>query len=146
MSRITRQINIISRCQGLFRASRLHGHEICPYNNYVFPICRHPGLSQEQIARRVYLDKYNVTRHLARLEKMGYVERRPSEDDKRITLVFPTEKMLALLPEMRTVIDEWDSYLFESLSPMELAQFEATLLKITQRAKEYVNSKDVIEG
>ena len=32
------------------------------------------------------------------------------------------------------------------LEPEELEQFEATLLKITQRAKEYVNSKDVIEG
>lgn len=146
MSKITRQINIISRCQALFRAGRLRDSEICALNNYVIPICRNPGLSQEQLARRVYLDKYNVTRHLAKLEQMGYVDRSPSDSDKRITLVYPTEKMLALLPAIRQTIGEWDSYLFEGLEPEELEQFEATLLKITQRAQEYVNSKDVIEG
>ena len=146
MPSLMRYINIISRCQSLFRASQLRSNEICAYNNYILPICRNPGLSQEQIARRVYLDKYNVTRHLAKLEQMGYVERRPSDSDKRITLVFPTQKMLDLLPHMRQLIDEWDSYLFEGLSPQELEQFEATLLKITQRAQQYVNSKDVIEG
>ena len=146
MSRITRQITIISRCQSLFRASQLRENEICAYSNYILPICHTPGLSQEQIARRVYLDKYNVTRHLAKLEQMGYVERKPSPSDKRITLVFPTEKMLALLPQMKTIINEWDRYLFDGLSEEELEQFEATLLKITNRAKAYVNSKDVIEG
>lgn len=146
MSRITRQINIISRCQTLFRSSQLRENEICAYSNYILPICHTPGLSQEQIARRVYLDKYNVTRHLARLEQMGYVERKPNPGDRRITLVFPTEKMLALLPQMKTIINEWDSYLFDGLSEEELEQFEATLLKITNRAKAYVNSKDVIEG
>ena len=146
MSRITRQINIISRCQTLFRESQLRNSEICAYNNYVLPICHTPGLSQEQIARRVFLDKYNVTRHLAKLEQMGYIERKPSPSDKRITLVFPTEKMQALLPEVRKSIDEWDNYLFDGLSSEELEQFQATLLKITQRAKEYVNSKDVIDG
>ena len=146
MSKITRQINVISRCQSLFRSSRLRNHEIYPFNNYIFPICHTPGLSQEQVARRVYLDKYNVTRHLAKLEQMGYVERRPSESDKRIMLVFPTEKLRSLLPEMRSIITEWDTYLFEGLSQEELDQFDATLSKITQRAKEYVNSKDVIDG
>ena len=33
----------------------------------------------------------------------------------------------------------------EGLSEEEIAQFEATLLKIARRAKEYVNSKDEIE-
>ena len=56
------------------------------------------------------------------------------------------KKLLAMLPEVRQTISDWDSYLFEGLEPEELEQFEATLLKITQRAKEYVNSKDVIEG
>ena len=147
MSLTTRRINILSRCQNLFRSARLKDTGLtAPYYNYVLPICRTPGLSQEQLARRVYFDKYNVTRHLARLEQDGYVQRLPSQEDKRVMLVYPTEKMLALLPEVRRSITDWDEYLFDALTPEELAQFDAILEKITQRAQEYVDSKDVVDG
>ena len=146
MSLTTRRINILSRCQNLFRSARLKDTGLtAPYYNYVLPICRTPGLSQEQLARRVYFDKYNVTRHLARLEQDGYVQRLPGQEDKRVMLVYPTEKMLALLPEVRRSITDWDEYLFEALTPEELAQFDAILEKITQRAQEYVESKDVVD-
>ena len=146
MSKTTRNINLLSRCQNLYRTDRLRDSGLsAPYYNYVLPICHTPGLSQEQLARRLCINKYNVTRHLAQLEENGYVERRPSESDKRQTLVYPTQKMLDLLPEVRRGIQEWDDYLFDGLSPEELEQFDATLFKITQRAREYVNSKDVIE-
>ena len=147
MSLTTRRINILSRCQNLFRSARLKDTGLtAPYYNYVLPICRTPGLSQEQLARRVYFDKYNVTRHLSRLEQDGYVQRLPSQEDKRVMLVYPTEKMLALLPEVRRSITDWDEYLFDALTPEELAQFDAILEKITQRAQEYVDSKDVVDG
>lgn len=147
MSQITRQLSILARCQLMYRANRLRESGLLPpHYNYVIPICRNPGLSQEQLARRVYFDKYNVTRHLNKLEEHGYVERRPSDNDKRVMLVYPTQKMLELLPQVRQCIDEWDTLLFDSLSEEELEQFNATLLKITRRAQEYVNSKDVIEG
>ncbi len=147
MSQITRKLSILSRCQGMYRANCLRESGLLPpHYNYVIPICHNPGLSQEQLARRVYFDKYNVTRHLNKLEEGGYVERRPSDSDKRVMLVYPTQKMLDLLPRVRQCIDEWHALLFDGLSAEELEQFDATLLKITQRAQEYVNSKDVIEG
>lgn len=147
MSKITRKLSILARCQGMFRSGQLRESGLVPpHYNYVIPICRNPGLSQEQLARRVYFDKYNVTRHLTKLEDSGYVERRPSQTDKRVMLVYPTQKMLNLLPQVRACIEEWDALLFQGLSDEELEQFDATLTKITQRAQEYVNSKDVIEG
>lgn len=146
MSKLMRKINILSRCQAIYKADRLHRGDLCPWHyNYVLPICHHPGQSQEQLARRVCVDKCNVTRHLARLEELGYVERRTSEADRRVTLVYPTEKLTALMPEVRKVNEEWTDYILEGLSPEEVERFEATLLKITRRAKEYVNSKDEIE-
>ena len=147
MSQITRKLSILGRCRLMYRANSLrHSGLLPPHYNYVIPICRNPGLSQEQLARRVYFDKYNVTRHLNKLEENGFVARRPSEADKRVMLVYPTQKMLDLLPQVQQCIEEWDTLIFEGLSPEELERFDATLTKITQRAQEYVNSKDVIEG
>ena len=105
MSSITRHINIISRCAGLYRTERLKDSDLGQnHHRYIFCICRHPGISQEELSRRVYINKSNVTRHLSYLEKNGYVERRQSEEDKRVTLVFPTEKANAALPALREIV------------------------------------------
>lgn len=145
MPSIMRMVNILSRCQALYKAERLRGEELSPVcYNYVLPVCHHPGMSQEQLARHVCVDKCSVTRHLSRLEEGGYVERRPSETDKRATLVYPTGKLEDMLPKVREVNREWSDYILEGLSEEEIRQFEETLLKIARRAKEYVNSKDEI--
>lgn len=144
---LMRKVNILSRCHALYRAERLRGEELnSGFYNYVLPIHFNPGMSQEQLARHVCLDKCNVTRHLAKLEEGGYVERRPSETDKRVMLVNPTDKLEQMVPKIREINQDWTDYLLEGLSAEEVEQFEATLLKITRRAKEYVNSKDVIDG
>ena len=147
MPGMMRMINILSRCHTMYRGDRLRDHELNPgFYNYVLAIHFNPGMSQEQLARHVCLDKCNVTRHLAKLEEGGYVERRSSETDKRVTCVHPTDKLEELVPTVREINREWTDYLLEGLSEEEVAQFEATLLKIARRAKEYVNSKDVIEA
>ena len=146
MSHLMRKVNILSRCQTIYRADRLKEAGLCSwhYHNSI-PECCHPGQSQEELARRVCIDKCNVTRHLAKLEEMGYVERKASDTDKRRTLVYPTEKMRNLLPEIRKINQEWKDYLLDGMTPEEVEQLNNTLLKIARRAKEYVNSKDEIE-
>lgn len=147
MPGLMRMINILSRCHAMYRADRLREEELSSgFYNYVLPVHFNPGLSQEQLARHVCLDKCNVTRHLAKLEEAGFVERRSSETDKRVTLVYPTDKLEEMVPTIREINEEWTSYLLEGLPPQEVEQFEATLLKIARRAKEYVNSKDELEG
>ena len=146
MSTIMRKANILSRCESIYRTDRLKEANLCGFHHsYILAISRNPGLSQEQLGRMVCFNKSNVTRHLAQLEQQGYVERRPSPTDKRVTLVYPTDRMLSILPKVRKIVEDWNAYLVEGLSPEEVEQFQATLLKITLRAKEYVNSKDELE-
>ncbi len=147
MAKIMRMINILSRCQALYKADRLREEGLQPWHyNYVLPLHHHPGVTQEQLARHVCVDKCNVTRHLAKLEEFGYVERRSCESDKRVMQVYPTDKLEALLPKVRQINGEWLDYITEGLSPEELEGLESTLVKIARRAKEYVNSKDEIES
>lgn len=147
MPKFMRLVNIISRSQALYRSDRLKEETLLPWHyNYVMPICFHPGLSQEQLARHVCMDKSNVTRHLAKLEEQGYVERRPSETDKRVTLVYPTPLLEEMLPKIREINREWSDYILDGFSEAEIEQLEETLLTIARRAKEYVNSKDELDG
>ena len=63
------------------------------------------GLSQEELARYICTNKSTVTRHVTQLEENGYVERRPSESDRRVMRVYPTERMQALLPAVRRITE-----------------------------------------
>jgi DNA-binding MarR family transcriptional regulator len=109
--------------------------------SYILTLCRHPGMSQEQIARHIYINKSNVTRHLAQLEQRGFVERRQNEKDRREQLVYPTKKAYDVLPEVTAVIRSWNEYLTEGFSDEEMEQFNAMLDRIARRAIDAVNKE-----
>lgn len=138
MPSLMRYINIISRCGLLWRGEKLRGTGLKPGQApYILCLCHTPGLSQEQIARRVYIDKSNVTRHLGALEREGFVERRQSEADRRVTLVYPTQKAYDIHPYVRQITHEWNAYLTEGWTEDEITQLKAMLDRISSRAAEY---------
>ena len=141
MSSIMRSVNIISRCGTMYRADNMKSTELAAcHHAYVLSICHHPGISQEQLARHICINKSNVTRTLATLEEQGFVERRHSETDKRVILVYPTEKMLAIHPAVKKIANEWNEYLSADLTDEERELFQKTLEKISARAQAYIDS------
>lgn len=134
---------MISRCEGLYRTDKLRGAELgACHHSYVLVICRNPGISQEELARHICINKSGVTRHLAYLEEHGYVSRTHSESDKRVTLVYPTEKMRQVLPDVKRIVEEWNEYLTEGLTEAELAQFRELLERLALRAKKYSDDRE----
>ena len=143
MPTIMRQINIISRCAGLYRTDKLRGAELgACHHSYVLAICRTPGISQEELSRHICINKSGVTRHLSYLEEHGYVVRRQSETDRRVTLVYPTEKMQEMLPRVKEIVNEWNTYLTADLNEEELSMFRSVLDHIAQRAKKYADDRE----
>ena len=142
MTHILRQINTISRCAGLFRTERLENGELgACHHSYIIAICRNPGITAEELSRRLCVNKSNVARNLSYLEDKGYVRREQSQEDKRAFLCYPTEKMLRVLPHVREIIAEWNSLLTSELDEEELSAFASTLDKIALRARECVEKE-----
>jgi DNA-binding MarR family transcriptional regulator len=109
----------------------------------VLAIYHNPGISQEQLARHICINKSNVTRALATLEEQGYVERHHSETDKRVTLVYPTKKMIDIYPTVKEISTEWNDYLSADLTEEERALFQKTLEKISARAQTYIDNGSI---
>ncbi|MBR6708627.1 MAG: MarR family transcriptional regulator [Clostridia bacterium] len=138
MPSLMRQINIITRCGMLWRGDRLKDTGLRPVHaTYLLVLCHTPGLSQEQLARRIYINKSNVTRHLTSLEKAGFVERRQSETDRRVSLVFPTDRAYEILPTIRKTMREWNEYLTEDFSDEEIDTLQLLVGRIFDRATTY---------
>ena len=138
-----RKINVISRCEGIYRQDKLKESGLGPcHHSYILAISYHPGMTQEQLAKHICINKSGVTRHLAYLEENGYVERRSAENDKRSIRVYPTQKMLDILPEVKAIVTQWNAYLTEGIDPDELDCFKKVLDHIADRAKKYVYEKE----
>jgi len=143
MPSIMRNIHIISRCCAMFRMEKLRNDDLkASHYSYVYAISLHPGMTQDQLARHLCLNKSTVARGLAYLEEVGYVERRPSETDKRVFLLYPTQKMLDVLPEVRSITRDWNSSITEDLSEDELNAFCNTLEKLALRAREITENRE----
>lgn len=141
MASVMRKMNIISRCEAIYRTEKTDGRLQGVYHSYILTICRNPGLSQERLAKHMCINKSSVTRHLAYLEKNGYVERRPSEKDKREMLVYPTDKMLGAHSEVKAITQEWNGLLAEGVTEEELEIFHKILDRMLDKSVELVYSE-----
>jgi len=146
MSSLFRMIHVINRCGGNFRAQQLKDTDLgANHHRYLFSVCRHPGISQEELARRAYINKSNVTRHLAYLESCGYVERKQSEEDKRVTLVYPTEKAREMLPMLREISHNWEDSVMEDFTEEERELLKSMLQRISEKASALYSGEELKE-
>lgn len=135
-----RCINRTARCAKIFRGYAmahlgLEGNQ----HTYILNICRNPGISQDGLAKIIYINKSNVTRQLTVLEQNGFIKREPDKDDKRIMRVYPTQKAEEAAPQILDILGEWNKYITETLTPEEKAQFGNALEKVMYRAMEWVD-------
>ena len=72
MPSLMRYINIISRCSSMWRSDKLEGTELCDQHYpYILTVCRNPGISQDAIARKLFINKSTVARNLNYLEELA---------------------------------------------------------------------------
>lgn len=135
MYTLTRKMNNIVRCMNRYRTELLAPLDLksC-HAGYLLEICACPGISQEQLSRRIYANKSNVARQLAVLEESGYVCRLPGEEDRRVMRVYPTEKARAVLPRIQEIVDSWEEAVAAGLTAEERENLSALLEDMTRRA------------
>lgn len=138
------RMNTITRCKNLWYASKLEGTGIGAGDRlYLLYVCHHPRVSQDTLSAALYVNKSSVTRRLAHLEREGFVTRTPSADDRRVMLVAPTEKALALLPRLAELREEWNAIITEGFTEAELEAFSHLIDRALQNAKQ--KAKEIVE-
>ena len=138
------RMNTIARCKDLWYAARLEDTGIGARDRlYLLYICHHPNVSQDTLSSALFVNKSNVTRRLAHLEQEGFVTRIPSETDRRVMLVAPTERALGLLPLLKDLRDEWNAIITEGFTEEELEAFSHLIDRALQNAKQ--KAKEIAE-
>ena len=142
MPKIIRDITEIARCGAQYRTEALSpmGLKAC-HASYLLEISAHPGISQDKLAARICINKSNVARQTATLEEDGFIIRTPCAQDKRITQLYPTEKTLALLPEIRAILNQWEDCMTADVSEEEREILERVLERMKLKSAEWMESR-----
>ncbi len=133
------KMNAIVRYGNFWRTPKLADTGIGACDRpYLFYICHHPNISQDTLSDALFVNKSSVARRLAYLEKQGYVTRTPDEGDRRVLLVSPTQKALALLPLLREMSHEWNEIITRGFSEEELNVFSDLVARAYANAQQKV--------
>lgn len=142
MPSIMRCINVTARCATLQRSEALRALGLTGnQHTYVLTVCKNPGVSQEDLAKLIYIHKSNAARQVALLCRAGFLERRDDQQDRRRVRLYPTEKALAALPTIREALRAWNEYLIEDFAPEERAALERMMTRVMERARGYIDAQ-----
>lgn len=142
MSQIVCNLTHISRCGGQYRSKMLEPLGLTArQSSLLMEICATPGISQDTLARRVFLNKSVVARTLANLEENGFVSRPTCQKDKRITRLYPTEKALQLQPQLQAIWADCEHFLTEGMTEEEVATLESLLSRLQVQAAKWMEAE-----
>ena len=106
------------------------------------------GVSQQELAKRLYVTKGNISGLLDRLEQAGFVERRSIASDRRQYAVYLTETGRATAEKAIAVQHRWIASTLGRMPEADLESLEARLLTLRDivREEETPRSATVVEG
>jgi DNA-binding MarR family transcriptional regulator len=96
----------------------------------MFALWQQDGVSINELAKKTQLGKSTLTSMLDRLEKMGYVKRQRSNEDRRKILIKRTQKDRALESKYVEVSEEITTLFYKGFSKNEIDRFENHLAQI----------------
>lgn len=88
------------------------------------------GCSQQTLATETYRDKPSVTRLLDKMEKEGLVVRKADENDRRLNLIFLTEKGKSYEKEAFRIINEIELVATKGLTDSQIKNLKETVKTI----------------
>ncbi|HRE29885.1 MAG TPA: MarR family transcriptional regulator [Anaerolineales bacterium] len=124
----------------LAQVSRLHHHrahamfgQLKLYRGQppvLFALWERDGQTSGELARRLDVTAATMTRMLQRMERSGFVARRPDEVDQRVSRVYLTPAGRAVRSKLEAFWQRMDVEVFAGLSERERATLRKLLLRV----------------
>lgn len=137
MLRAGTYISVLMRQLNLFFGHELSDVEITASElMYLSQLYNRDGLTQEEMAAVITVDKAATTRTIQGMEKKGLVRREAHEENYRAKRVYLTDKAKNAEPRIRELQKKWVDFITQDMTQKEAEVFAAQLKKMAQRAKE----------
>ena len=102
----------------------------------IFALWGKDGVPIKTLCEKTSLDKSTLTGIIDRLERDGYIKRKPSQTDKRSTLICLTGKEQEFAKHIQKVSNQMNKIFYKGFSDEEIMQFDSMLERILLNCKE----------
>ena len=103
----------------------------------MFALWQEDNISINQLAKKTQLKKSTLTSMLDRLEKLGYIRRMHSQEDRRKILIKRTEKDRTMEKKYVEVSEEMTRLFYKGFSKSQIVSFESDLERILNNLTEF---------
>ncbi len=102
---------------------------------FLVNIGENEGISQEELANSLAIDKAAIARSVKNMEQKGYIRTKKSVSDKRAKELYLSETGSALFQYMMDLHEEWLNQVLGNLDADEIRNFAKIINDISLRAK-----------
>jgi len=139
---IGRLISILARIGQTCIARELEPLEIGKgQHGFLTALFQQDGISQNDLAGILHMDKGAVAHALRKLERTGYVTRTTDKSDRRVNLVYMTDKARSIEPTLFSVLSSWTDTLADGFSEEERRQVIDLLKRMLENAARALDMK-----
>lgn len=132
--------NITSKHASVYLDEKLSKFDLCSTHRvFVKRIYEKPGITRDTIKNIAHVHPSNVTRAIDYMEEKGYITKSLKEDDKRICLLYPTDKLKEVYDVLIEAEKEWTNIITEGLSEEELELYKKFLSISTELSAKYIH-------
>lgn len=100
-------------------------------------VCDFDGLTQDEITKRLALDKSVIAKTVTKLEDLGYLIRTTNSKDKRTYDIRPTDKAGQVYPFLKEQLDESFRRMTQNMTETERNELKRLLLLAAEAAIKY---------
>lgn len=101
---------------------------------FLVEIALSPGLTQDELSERLFMDKTTTARAVKDLEGKGYITRERDTEDKRCRRLWPTEKGKVFAPKVIEARKKAQEALAQGFTAEERARLAILLQNLAQNA------------
>ena len=131
------KMGIVSRLAWEYAREKMDTDGLSSVQNKVcIAIYNNPGLSQDDVARALGMDKSSIAKLIAKLMDGKYVTRQTNPQDRREYKLYLDERGEKVTQELVNCLEEFQQNYISSIRPDLLAELNDVLNKILENATE----------
>ena len=101
---------------------------------YLVAVFYHQNISQRELAELLYVSESNVTQIIKRLEKNGYIIRRPDLNNKSKKIINLSDEGKLVLFSLMKIVYEWERDFLKDYTTDEVELFKKMLYEYSQKS------------
>lgn len=129
-------------CKAHYSRARAMLDEIGLYRGQQFVLCAlwdEEGLTHSELADRLHVHPATVTNALKRMERAGFLERRPDPEDQRVSRVYLTDAGSEIRGDVERMWADLEAQTFQGFS----AEERKTLERLLERVHENLEARSL---